>query len=50
MYLIFLITLVAGITILGGRRGMGIALSVAGIITLAGLLFHHMTDKLPISL
>jgi hypothetical protein len=50
VYLIFLITLVTGIAILGGRRGIGITLSVASIITLAGLLFHHMTDKLPISL
>ncbi len=50
MYIIFLISLMAGIAILAGRRGLGIILSLASIITLAGLLVHHMTDKLPISL
>lgn len=50
MYAIFLITLIAGIAILSGRRTIGLVLSLASIITLAGLLVHHMTDKLPISL
>ena len=31
-------------------RTIGIVLSLASIMTLAGLLVHHMTDKLPISL
>lgn len=50
MYIIFLITLIAGIAILSGRRTVGITLSLASILTLGGLLAHHMTDKLPISL
>lgn len=50
MYIIFLISLMASIAILAGRRTIGIVLSLASIMTLAGLLVHHMTDKLPISL
>jgi uncharacterized membrane protein YphA (DoxX/SURF4 family) len=50
VYIIFLISLMAGIAILAGRRSTGIALSLISIMTLAGLLVHHMTDKLPISL
>lgn len=50
MYFIFLISLIAGIAILAGRRSLGIVLSLMSIITLAGLLVHHMTDQLPISL
>lgn len=50
MYLIFLITLIAGVAILGGRRNAGVVLSLTAIATLAALLVHHMTDQLPISL
>ena len=50
MYIIFLITLIAGIVILSGKHTAGIVLSLASILTLGALLVHHMTDKLPISL
>ncbi len=50
MYLIFLIALVAALLILTGRRTAGILGSLLTVVTLAALLAHHMTDKLPISL
>ena len=50
MYIVFLIALIAALLILAGRRTAGILCSLLTIMTLAGLLMHHMTDKLPISL
>lgn len=50
MFIVFLIALLATLLILSGRRGLGITTALLTTITLAGLLLHHMTDKLPISL
>jgi len=50
MYIVFLIALIAVALILSGRSGISIAASLLTTATLAGLLIHHMTDKLPISL
>lgn len=50
MYIVFLIALIASLLILAGRRNLGIAMALLTTTTLGGLLFHHMTDKLPISL
>ena len=50
MYIVFLIAFIAVALILRGRCGMGIAASLLTTAALAGLLVHHMTDKLPISL
>lgn len=50
MYIIFAVALAASLAIIAGKRTAGITLSLASILTLGGLLFHHMTDKLPISL
>lgn len=50
MYIVFLFALIAALLVLSGRRSAGIIGSLATIATLAGLLVHHMTDKLPISL
>lgn len=50
MYLVFLAATIALLLILSGRRAAGISASLLTTATLAGLLVHHMTDKLPISL
>jgi len=50
MYLVFLIACIAALCIASGRRGLGITTAILTTLTLAGLLLHHMTDKLPISL
>ena len=50
MYIIFLIAFASALLILSGRRSAGMVCSLLTIVTLAGLLVHHMTDKLPISL
>lgn len=50
MYIIFLIAFISALLILLGRRTAGMIFSLLTIVTLAGLLIHHMTDKLPISL
>ena len=50
MYIVFLIALIATLLILSGRAKIGVATSLLTIVVLAGLLVHHMTDKLPISL
>ena len=50
MYTVFLIALIAALLILSGRARIGIAASLLTTAVLAGLLVHHMTDKLPISL
>jgi len=50
MYIVFLLALIATLLILSGRARIGVAASLATIAVLAGLLLHHMTDKLPISL
>ncbi len=50
MYIVFLVACISAVLILAGRRSLGIATALLTTLTLAGLLFHHMTDKLPISL
>lgn len=50
MFIIFAFALMATILIVMGYRSAGITASLISIATLAGLLMHHMTDKLPISL
>ncbi|MGV0999048.1 MAG: DUF5993 family protein [Fluviibacter sp.] len=50
MYIIFLIALIAVILILTGHRSLGVTATLLTTAVLAGLLVHHMTDKLPISL
>lgn len=50
MYIVFVVAVIATLLILSGRDKMGIAASLLTIAVLAGLLVHHMTDKLPISL
>lgn len=50
MFIIFALALLASILIIIGYRSAGIAATLLSIATLAGLLVHHMTDKLPISL
>ena len=50
MYIVFLVALIAALLVLSGRRSAGIVCSLVTIATLAGLLVHHMNDKLPISL
>lgn len=50
MYLVFLIATLALLLILSGRHGAGITASLLTSAILAGLLIHHMTDKLPITL
>ncbi len=50
MYIVFLSAFIACLLILSGRARIGVAASLLTIAMLAGLLVHHMTDKLPISL
>ena len=50
MYIVFLLAFIACLLILSGRARIGVAASLLTIAMLAGLLVHHMTDKLPISL
>lgn len=50
MYIVFLLAVVATLMILSGRARIAVATSLLTIAVLAGLLVHHMTDKLPISL
>lgn len=50
MYIVFLVAFIACLLILSGRARIGIAASLITVAVLAGLLVHHMTDKLPISL
>lgn len=50
MYIVFLTSLIAALLILSGRARIGVAASLLTIAALTGLLVHHMTDKLPISL
>lgn len=50
MYSVFLLACIACLLILSGRARIGVAASLLTIALLAGLLVHHMTDKLPISL
>lgn len=50
MYLVFLFAFIACLLILSGRAKIGVAASLLTIALLAGVLVHHMTDKLPISL
>lgn len=50
MYIVFVVALIATLLILSGRAKIGIAASLLTIAVLAGMLVHHMTDKLPISL
>ncbi len=50
MYLVFLVASIGTLCIITGRRSLGINTAILTTLTLAGLLLHHMTDKLPISL
>ena len=50
MFILFLLALIATTLIVIGYRSAGIAATLISIASLAGLLVHHMTDKLPISL
>ena len=50
MYIVFVVALIATLLILSGRARIGIAASLLTVGVLAGMLVHHMTDKLPISL
>jgi hypothetical protein len=50
MYIVFLMALISAALIMTGRRSLGVGAALLTTLTLAGLLFHHMTDKLPISL
>lgn len=50
MYIVFLFAFIACLLILSGRARIGIVASLITVAVLAGLLVHHMTDKLPISL
>lgn len=50
MYIVFLIALITAVLILSGQRNLGVAAALLTTFTLAGLLVHHMTNKLPISL
>jgi hypothetical protein len=50
VYIVFLFAFIACLLILSGRARIGIAASFITVAVLAGLLVHHMTDKLPISL
>lgn len=50
MYIIFVVALIAALIILAGHHKLGVAASLLTTAVLAGLLVHHMTDKLPISL
>lgn len=50
MYSIFLLATISAILIGAGHRNLAIASAVATTLLLAGLLVHHMTSKLPISL
>jgi hypothetical protein len=50
VYIVFLFAFIACLLILSGRARIGIAASLITVAVLAGLLVHHMTDKLPISL
>ena len=50
MYLVFLMALISAILIIAGHRPLGVSTALLTTLLLAGLLLHHMTDKLPISL
>jgi hypothetical protein len=50
VYIVFLVAFIACLLILSGRARIGIAASLITVAVLAGVLVHHMTDKLPISL
>ncbi len=50
MYIVFLLAFIACLLILSGRARISVAASLLTIAVLAGLLLHHMTNKLPISL
>jgi hypothetical protein len=50
MYIVFLLAVAATLLTLNGRARVAVATSLLTIAVLAGLLVHHMTDKLPISL
>lgn len=50
MYSIFLLSLIAAMLIGFGQRNIAIIMAFATTLLLAGLLSHHMTSKLPISL
>jgi hypothetical protein len=50
MYIVFLLAFISCLLILSGRDRIGVTASLITLAVLAGVLVHHMTDKLPISL
>ena len=50
MYITFLLSLIAAVAILRGLRATAAIVVLITIAVLGGLLFHHMTDTLPIGL
>ncbi|WP_295391763.1 DUF5993 family protein [uncultured Thiodictyon sp.] len=50
MYITFLLCLIAAVSILSGARATGVIAGFVTIVVIGGLLVHHMTDQLPISL
>lgn len=50
MFTVFLLGLISALLVCIGHRNLAIATALTTTLLLAGLLFHHMTSKLPISL
>ena len=50
MYTVFLVAFILALFIISCRRSAGVVTALLTTTVLAGLLLHHMTDKLPISL
>lgn len=50
MYIVFLMTLISVLLIMTGRRGLGVAATLATVATTAVMLYLDMTTKLQISL
>ena len=50
MYIVFLMSLISALLILVGRRGFGVAATLATVATTAVMLYLDMTTKLQISL
>lgn len=50
MYILFVLALLAALSIILGARATGAALGFFTVAVTGGLLIYHMTDKLPISL
>ena len=50
MYITFLLALFGAVAILIGLRAVAVLAAFFTIAVVGGLLIHHMTDRLPISL